>query len=147
MNQEIQLFEAIHTRGGRLTRQRRLVFEILMDSHEHLDAEALFERAKERDPNISLATVYRSLAILKEYGLVEEHRLGENHGHFETIQECPHYHFTCQECGQVIEMKTKQLEKYLRDLCEADGLLLSSISLNISGLCSVCQRRSDDTTE
>lgn len=147
MAPESQLVEAIQTHGGRLTRQRRLIFEVLEESQEHLDAEALYERAKDRDPNISLATVYRSLAMLKEYGLVEEHRLGENHGHFETIQDSPHYHFTCMECGQVLELKDEQVETYLRELCEADGLLITQINLNIAGLCADCRRRSDDAAE
>ncbi len=69
--------------GQRLTRQRKLVLDVVSDSQEHLDAETIYQLARERDENISLATVYRSLAYLKATGLIQEHNLGEDHGHFE----------------------------------------------------------------
>ena len=97
------LRETLHTSGRRLTRQRRLVLRVLEESREHLDAERLYDLATSLDPNISLATVYRTLAILKEMGLVEEHRLGEGHAHFEATRSTPHYHFTCTACGRVNE--------------------------------------------
>ena len=73
------LRDTFRATGRRLTSQRRLILGVLEESDVHLDAETLFVRAKTRDPDISLATVYRTLAVLKEMGLVEEHSLGEEH--------------------------------------------------------------------
>lgn len=139
MDRKRPLQDLFRIGGRRLTRQRRLVLQILEESQEHLDAESLYLRAKARDPHIGLATVYRSLALLKEAGLVEEHPLGEDHGHFETIQESPHYHFTCARCGRVIELSAPQVTQKIQELCAQQGLRAGEIHLHIRGVCSGCQ--------
>jgi len=131
--------DPLRIQGYRLTRQRRLVLETLRDSQEHLDAAAVFERVKAREPRISLATVYRSLALLKETGLVLEDRLGEGHGHFEAAQATPHYHFTCLGCGRVVELQAPRALEAVRELCAAQGLQATAISLHIRGYCIQCQ--------
>ena len=100
MARKRDLIDAIRSQGRRLTRPWQLVLEILKENKEHLDAETIFERARERDARIGLATVYRTLAFLKEIGLVDEYQFGEDHGHFEAVQDDrPHYHFTWMNCG------------------------------------------------
>jgi Fe2+ or Zn2+ uptake regulation protein len=131
--------DSITTRGRKLTRQRKLVLEILEESQEHLDAESIYDLAKARDANISLATVYRTLALLKETGLVQEHRLGEDHGHFETTQPTPHYHFTCTKCGRVVEFEAPQVTEVARKLCESKGLQVIEMHLLFSGFCAECR--------
>lgn len=143
MRRPISFVEAIRAGGHRLTRQRRVILEILEESREHLDAETLYARARARDARISLATVYRALALLKETGLVQEHRLGEDHGHFEAMHETPHYHFTCIGCGKVIEFEAPQVLEISRKLREEHDLLLLEIHLHISGRCSSCRSRHD----
>jgi Fe2+ or Zn2+ uptake regulation protein len=130
---------AIRSHGRRLTRQRRLVLEILAESREHLDAETLYERAKARDPDIGLATIYRSLALLKETGLVQEDQLGEDHGHFETTPSSPHHHFTCLKCGRVVEFESPQVMEVVRRLYESEGLQVTDIRLHLSGYCPQCR--------
>lgn len=139
MNSEKSLTELIRGRGYHLTRQRRLVFEILDESQEHLDADTLYARARARDPKISLATVYRSLAMLKETGLVVENRLGENHGHFETMQESPHFHFTCQKCGRVLELPAGPVLEAIQKVCSLHHLRVDEVSLHLNGLCPDCR--------
>ncbi len=133
------LREKMHTSGRRLTRQRRLVLKVLEESQGHLDAEGLHDRAKALDPNISLATVYRTLVVLKEMGLVEEHRLGEGHAHFETTQRTPHYHFTCSGCGRVIEFDAPQVAEVLRRLSAQKGLQVTGAHLLVTGWCAQCR--------
>ena len=65
--------------GQRMTSQRRLLLNIIRNADGHLDADELFRQAKEKEPRISLSTVYRNLNLLKEVGLVAERRLGEGH--------------------------------------------------------------------
>lgn len=139
MQTENQLAAALRNSGKRLTRQRQLVLEVLTESEQHLDAEGVHDQAKARDPNISLATVYRTLALLKEVGLVEEHRLGEDHAHFEAVPEEPHYHFTCTCCGRVIEFDAPQVKQVVRRLSEEEGLQISQIHLLLRGTCDHCQ--------
>ena len=140
MTGEKRWVEALHASGYRLTRQRRLVMEVLEESDEHLDAETLHDRARSRDPNISLATVYRTLALFKEVGLVEEHRLGEDHAHYEAVQEAPHYHFTCLKCGRVVEFDAPQVMGVVRELSEREGLRITGVHLFLSGYCDRCRQ-------
>ena len=139
MQTENQLAAALRDSGRRLTRQRQLVLKVLTESEQHLDAEGVHDRAKARDPNISLATVYRTLSLLKEVGLVEEHRLGEDHAHFEAVPEEPHYHFTCTRCGRVIEFDAPQVMHVVRRLSEEEGLQINQIHLLLRGTCDQCQ--------
>jgi Fe2+ or Zn2+ uptake regulation protein len=128
-------------RGSRLTRQRRLVLDILKENPGHLDAGMIYQEAKKRDVRISLATVYRSLALLKAAGLVAENRLGEDHAHFEPLQEPQHYHFTCRGCGKVIEFEAAGIAAVVQELCEREGLQVSEIHFRLRGCCPDCQAR------
>lgn len=136
------LRDLFHEEGLRLTPQRRLVLRVLQSSDRHLDAEALYARVRAEDPDISLATVYRTLRVLKEIGLVEEHSLGEGHSHYEAPRESPHYHFVCTRCGHVLEFDSPYVELATAELEERHGLRVESAHLRLSGLCRSCQASS-----
>ncbi len=138
------LVMALQASGYRLTRQRQVVLEILEESQEHLDAEALYARARERFPRISLATVYRTVAVLKRMGLVAEHPLGEEHGHYEAIPGAPHYHFTCLRCGRVIEFDAPQIPQIAQDLALREGLRIHAVQFFLTGYCAHCQSEEED---
>jgi Fe2+ or Zn2+ uptake regulation protein len=130
---------ALRAAGRRLTAQRRLILQVLEESTGHLDADTLYDRVKARDPDVSLATVYRTLALLREIGLVEEHRLGQDHGHYEAVRQEPHYHFTCLCCDKVIEFDTPLVAQIVQGLCEQEGVRVTSTHLHVSGYCSQCR--------
>jgi len=133
------LRDVFRAAGRRLTPQRCLILEVLEESDEHLDAEALYDQAKIHNPDISLATVYRTLAVFKEMGLVEEHRLGEEHCHYEPVRDEPHYHFTCLGCGKVIEFDTPLVVRIQQELSEREGVCVTGAHLHLSGYCAQCQ--------
>jgi Fe2+ or Zn2+ uptake regulation protein len=133
------LIESLHVSGRRVTRQRQLVMRVLQENPGHLEVEAVYALAKARDPNISLPTVYRTLAVLKEMGLVEDHTLGEDHAHFEAVPETPHYHFTCQRCGRVIEFDAPQVKQVVHTLSKREGLQVTDVHLFLSGYCAECR--------
>jgi len=124
---------------ARLTRQRRLVLDILRESKIHLDADALYRKARARNAKISLATVYRSLAHLRRANLIQEQRLGENHAHFETARSPDHHHVTCLRCGRIVEFQTPAVEKAVRALCKREKLLLANLRLELHGYCGGCR--------
>ena len=140
--QEDHLRDIFRTAGRRMTSQRRLILTVLRSSDAHLDAEALHDRVRLHDPDVSLATVYRTLSVLKEMGLVEEHRLGEEHGHYELVQDNPHYHFTCLGCGRVIEFDTPLVGQIEQELQQREGVRVTRTHLHISGYCAQCQNLS-----
>jgi Fur family transcriptional regulator, ferric uptake regulator len=132
------LADSLRGRGHKLTRQRRLVLEILDAAQEHLDAETLYARARERDPQICLATVYRSLSLFKDAGLVDQLLLGANRGHFETVQKEPHYHFQCLECGKVVEFQAPKAVEVLLKQFEEERLNITGIHIRLEGRCPDC---------
>ncbi len=133
------LREAFREAGRRLTSQRCLILDVLRESDEHLDAEAVHDEAKRTAPDISLATVYRTLTLLEELGLVEEHRLGEGHSHYEAVQDEPHYHFTCRKCGRVLEFDAPLVSRIARELGEREGIRVTKAHLHFTGYCERCQ--------
>jgi Fe2+ or Zn2+ uptake regulation protein len=138
-----RLQDALRSAGRRLTPQRRLILRVLEESDGHLDADALYDRVKARDPDVSLATVYRTLAVLREIGMVEEHRLGEDHGHYEAVRQEPHYHFTCLRCGKVIEFDTPLVAQIEQVLREQEGVRVTGAHLHVSGYCAQCRDIAD----
>ncbi len=143
MNTSTPLQSAIRARGMRATRQRQLVLDVLQDIPGHLDAEAIHDEVKAIDPRISLATVYRTLALLKSLGLVAEHSLGEDHGHFEAAPTAPHYHFTCLKCKRVIEFEAPAVKEIVRGLTEREGLQVTETHLTLNGYCRECRSREE----
>jgi Fe2+ or Zn2+ uptake regulation protein len=139
MSHSTQLQSAIHARGLRATRQRQLVLDVLQHNPGHLDAEAIHDEVKAIDSRISLATVYRTLALLKSLGLVAEHSLGEDHGHFEATPSAPHYHFTCIKCKRVIEFEAPAVKEIVHGLTEQQGLQVTETHLTLSGYCRECR--------
>jgi Fur family ferric uptake transcriptional regulator len=127
--------------GKRSTAPRRLILEVLKSESGHLDAEAVHDRVKARSPRVSLATVYRSLAVLKDMGLVARHSLGEDHGHFEAVGDDPHFHLTCAGCGAVVEFRAPEAVGTARKVCAANGFALADIHLSVSGYCRQCRIR------
>ncbi len=134
------LREAFREAGLRLTSQRCLILDVLRESDDHLDADAVHDRARSRAPDISLATVYRTLALLQELGLVEEHQLGEGHSHYEAVRNKPHYHFTCLECGKVVEFDTPLVARIVEELSDREGFEITRAHLHLTGYCRRCRQ-------
>jgi Fe2+ or Zn2+ uptake regulation protein len=128
--------------GRRLTRQRQIVLEILKESRVHLDAETIHRRAKQCDPRLSLSTVYRTLNLLKELGLVEERCFERTHHHFELKTLSEHYHFTCLSCGRVSEFQNPDVEGILRTIAVDERFRLEKICICLSGYCTACREKS-----
>ena len=130
--------EKLDSSPGQLTRQRKLVWDIVKDSREHLDVKTIYLIAQTRNPFISQATVYRSLTFLKNAGLVNELNLGESHHHYEAMHATPHEHFTCLKCGKLIELETSQFYELARRICTEQGLKITHMDLLLSGYCQEC---------
>ena len=95
--------------GLKMTGQRRLILQVLTDSSDHPSVEDVYQRAKNQDPSISIATVYRTLHLLDEMNLVQRHDFNENYSRFEVNLE-HHHHLIDLETGKVIEFQNEGLE-------------------------------------
>ncbi len=138
--------ESLHAAGRRMTPQRALVLSILQEADEHLDAEAIWQQARGRDASINLATVYRTLAVLKEMGLVEQRYFARDHKRefYEAVGKREHYHFTCLGCGRVIEVETPRIRQARRELSDSIGLRFVHACICFEGYCAECAAAAPD---
>lgn len=132
--------EALEEQGGRMTRQRRTILEVLQESDCHLTARQVFERAHRRDRRVTLSTVYRTLDLCKELGLVRSRRLDPEQGPewFEPTEPEEHYHFICTRCGNVIEFQAPEINGLLQRLRGEMHVTPRRASISIYGLCRRC---------
>ena len=105
--------KALKRAGRRVTHQRSLIMEIIRQGRGHLDADEIYRRAREKEPRLSLSTVYRTLQMMKKLNLVEELHFDDNHHHYEVKPSAEHHHLVCLGCGRVIEFHYP-LSRYLR---------------------------------
>src|SRR5438876_3378445 len=140
---------SLKDKGVRLTRQRQLLLDLIDNSGLHLDAESLHQMAKEKDPKLNRVTVYRTLKLLKEGGLVDEldlaHFDGEKH-YYETRLKQEHAHIICLRCGRVEEFFGEQLQAVRGQVQSQFGFEIAFARTEIGGYCSHYQvlRSKDD---
>lgn len=140
MTTHAETLAAVRAAGRRITPQRQVVLDVIETSTRHLDAEAIFQKAREKDPDISLATVYRTLAVLKEMGLVDQSYTARTHDreHYEPVGAPRHYHFTCLDCHQVIEFQGPGMTQLIGQLQGELGAEISHVCMCIEGYCREC---------
>jgi len=125
-----------------VTRQRDAVALALFEAEGHLTADALQRRVKEQGHRVGTATVYRTLDILVEAGLVRAHEFGEGVRRFEASpDQGDHGHFVCTRCGAVAEFTHERIDRMLGFLADENGFLLQRHRVELHGLCRDCQRR------
>jgi Fur family transcriptional regulator, ferric uptake regulator len=144
-----ELLNEVEARGVRLTAQRRALIATIQEATMHLDAASLLKLARERDPKIDRATVYRTIELLKKLGLIDEldlmHLNGEKH-YYEVKTEQDHLHLACFECGQIIEFATPAFEGLKQEIAAANHFEIQVIRLEVGGLCSTCTRKAKATS-
>ena len=140
MTTHAETLAAVRATGRRITPQRKTVLEVIEDATQHLDAEAIFYKAREKDPSISLATVYRNLAVLKEIGLIDQSYTDPIHDreHFEPVGAPKHHHFTCLDCHRVIEFQSPGLNQLLDSLQQDLGVQIVRACMCLEGYCQDC---------
>ena len=127
--------------GRTVTTQRRLLLELIREAEEHLDADELFRRAKDQEPRISLATVYRNLKLFKELGLIAESNLGEAHSHYEIRGTMEHHHLVCLGCGLVVEFDSPLIAEAKAGIQRGKGFDVVSAQLKMEGYCPKCKQK------
>lgn len=126
--------------GVRITSQRLSVLQILEEAGEHLDAEAINTLARERGLRLSLATIYRTLNVLKELDLVEQRYFARDHKreYYEPADAPEHYHFTCLGCGRVVEVRTPRIRQAKEELSRESALVFTHTCVCFEGYCGDC---------
>lgn len=121
------------------TKQRRLIVEHFLKLNSHVDAETLYESVRSRNLNIGLATIYRTLNLLKAAGLVEEQSFADGRAVYEIDRPGDHHdHLVCIGCGKVVEFENATIEDLQRKIAAENGFKLESHRLDLYGRCKKC---------
>jgi Fur family ferric uptake transcriptional regulator len=143
-NRELAIFRKyLERRGLKLTAERQAVFDELFARHEHFEADELLVRLRARHQKISRATIYRTLELLVDSGIVGRVRIGESGYRYERLRAGEHHdHLICIECGRVIEFMEPKIESLQDEVCARYGFLALSHSHQMRGICRQCRPRS-----
>jgi Fur family transcriptional regulator, ferric uptake regulator len=133
----------LSARGIRLTRQRRVLLQVMEKAQRHLDAGEILERAQKIDANITRVTVYRTIDLLKRHGLIDEldllHLRGDRH-FYESHGPRDHIHVACLRCGKVREVESQLYEELKKQIAKDCGIEITVSRTEIGGLCSDCRK-------
>ena len=129
-------------RGLRSTEQRRLIIDTLFTAREHVTIDRLLEQVRATDPRVGYATVYRTLKLLTESGVAQEHHFGDGHTRYELADsEAHHDHLICVECGSITEFEEPAVEALQDRIATRHGFEIRAHKHELYGVCAVCQRK------
>lgn len=131
--------ERLRSEGYRLTPQRRLVWEVLRRADEHLTAEEIHSHVVKTVPDFNVASVYRTLSLLSDLGMVKEVHLGEDRGHWEVAHPDDEFHLVCRTCGTVTHHESNMVEQLRVHLDEGHGFAADGVDLVVHGECADCR--------
>ncbi len=140
MNKSEEKFKNyIQSRGLKFTPEREAILNQVFESHRHFEAEELLFDMRKNNKRVSKATVYRTLALLVESGLLREVIFGEKHAHYEHVFGNEHHeHLVCVKCGKIIEFSDDKLEKLQDEICVRSKFKPISHRFQITGYCKDC---------
>lgn len=134
MHQPIDIEALCNERGLRITEQRRVIARVLSESEDHPDVDKLHARAAAIDPRISIATVYRTVRLFEEAGILDRHDFGDGRSRYEAAPEAHHDHMIDVETGKVIEFVDPELEALQRQVAEKLGYRLVDHRMELFGV-------------
>jgi len=127
-------------RGIACTAQRELVARTLLEMGSHVGANELHRRLARKNPRVGLATVYRTLQLLKDNGLIAERHFGERWRRYENVSAPHHDHLVCLGCGAVIEFQEPLIEELQDRVASKNGFKAERHRLELYGYCRDCSR-------
>jgi len=136
-----RLQKTLREKGIRLTRQRRVILEVMDTAEQHLDVDQILSRAQKMDPAVHLVTVYRTIDLLKKEGLIDEldllHLRGDRH-YYETHGPRDHIHVACLRCGKVREFESRLYEQLKEQIARDFEMQVTVSRTEVGGICNDC---------
>lgn len=128
--------------GLKLTPQRGLILGVFLDHQGHISAEKLYRKARDRQPHVGFATVYRTLKHLTQCGLARELDFGDGRIRYEPQFNRQHHdHMICAGCGEYIEFFDPGIEELQEQVCRKHGFKILSHRMQLYGLCRQCRKK------
>lgn len=134
MHQKIDLEQLCADKGLRITEQRRVIARVLSESDDHPDVELLHERANKINSGISIATVYRTVRLFEEAGILDRHDFGDGRARYEAAPEAHHDHLIDVETGKVVEFVDPEIEALQKQIAAKLGYRLVDHRLELYGV-------------
>ncbi|TCV75833.1 Fur family ferric uptake transcriptional regulator [Neorhizobium sp. R1-B] len=128
------LEELCAEKGMRMTDQRRVIARILQESADHPDVEELYRRSSKVDPRISISTVYRTVKLFEDEGIIERHDFRDGRSRYETVPEEHHDHMIDLTTGNVIEFRSAEIEALQERIAREHGFRLVGHRLELYGI-------------
>lgn len=136
-----KLTKTLGERRIRLTRQRRVILQVMDDAEQHLDVDQILDRAQKIDPGVHLVTVYRTIDLLKKEGLIDEldllHLRGDRH-YYETHGPRDHIHVACLRCGKVREFESRLYDQLKEQIARDFHMKVTISRTEVGGYCEEC---------
>jgi len=121
-------------KGMKMTEQRRVIARVLSDAEDHPDVEEVYRRASKQDSKISIATVYRTMRLFEDEGIVERHDFGDGRARYEEVSDEHHDHLIDVKTGRVIEFQNEEIERLQERVARKHGLKLVGHRLELYGV-------------
>ena len=134
--------DALRARGMRWTPQRRALLEVLLEARGHVTGAELIERARLRDPETTPSTVYRTLNVLEELGLVSHSHGHDGREEFHVWPASEHAHLACESCRATWEIQGDEVLPMTEALARTRGFAVNLSHLTVSGVCAGCREAS-----
>jgi Fur family peroxide stress response transcriptional regulator len=134
-----ELVIRLRERGMRLTPQRMAVLKTLIGSEKHLSVEEIFDRVQSEYPMTGLATVYKTVAILRDMGEITELKFGNASARYDGSKQSPHPHFICKQCNCIIDIESNLLGDFPTKIAQETGYEIMNYRLDFFGICPNCQ--------
>lgn len=130
----LSLEDTCVAKGMRMTEQRRVIARVLEAATDHPDVEELYRRASAIDPRISIATVYRTVKLFEDAGVIARHDFGAGRSRYETIPDEHHDHLIDLRSGEVVEFRNEEIERLQQAIAESLGFRLVDHRLELYGI-------------
>lgn len=134
------MLEALRSRGYRITPQRLAILKILAESRGHPSVESIYKEVKAAFPTTSLATIYKTLTLLKELGQVLELGFADWGSRYDGNRPFPHPHIICTQCGAIVDPENESMSVMTQEMAQASGFKITHHRLDFFGLCPQCQK-------
>ncbi|MDO4530990.1 MAG: Fur family transcriptional regulator [Bacillota bacterium] len=132
--------QSLREKGLKVTPQRIAVYNMLMSTHEHPNAEMIYKALEPSNPTMSLATVYKTLDSFKQLGLVQELNVGESSSRYDAVVRC-HPHTVCKVCGKVEDLQKTELTEVTKKLVPDLDFDIDCEQLILYGTCGACRKK------
>lgn len=135
-----KLLVFLRKKKARITRSRRIIFDLVMSRHDHFRADEIAQELASGSQRVSRGTVYRTLALMVEAGLVQTVRDSDKHSHYEHVFGHQHHeHMVCDVCGVFIEFRAPEISQAIRKRCEEYDFDERLLRLTVFGTCQSCR--------